>query len=467
LSEYFAAEISPLRTGKLGYAIDRLIRRLGPTCVPLLGRQLAGPDPTRRTAARAGLDVLATTDARTRVIAELHRIAHGDGGDEGKLAAVGMLGDLGERAAPSFSDPSAIQRHSARALADQLTGPAEVAAAVELMVSELDHDQVVQLVAAMVDAVPPAAARVARELAARLDVDLELRARVADLVPACDPPRPSRPSRATDVAVLVDSGARLVVLATRRVIGGRQRRRWAVLIGPSGCIEDTAYDDSVCDGDPLAVPQLVAEGFGLASDDFEHARALVSAAARRAADTPRGLASAYYLGRDLLELGDVHLGERPRVGASPPLARALELLAFGDPERACELLARCDAADPEVAAALGACALAQGRPADAVAPLSRAAEGDPAWPLHHWNLAVAHHQLGDARACYHALRRFLATCSRPTALCADVDQPSRVARAHRLIAELERSARLTGTPLARAPRRGRIKRPAKGSRPPR
>ena len=77
---------------KLGYAIDKLVRRLGPICVPLLGRHLASADGARRDLARAGLELLATTDARTRVIAELHQVADGTACDEGKLAAASLLG---------------------------------------------------------------------------------------------------------------------------------------------------------------------------------------------------------------------------------------------------------------------------------------------------------------------------------------------------------------------------------------
>ena len=320
------------------------------------------------------------------------------------------------------------------------------------MLGDLPEDDLVQLITAIAEASPDAAAAIARELAARLDVDLDLRVRIAELVPAGAQPAVVRRPRATSVIVLADGGARLVVLATQRVIGTRHWRRWAIAIAPHGHIDDAVYDDDA-DDHAISIEPLLDAGFRVASDDRDHARTLVAAAARRAAETPRGLPAAYYLGRDLLELGDVHLGDRPRLGAAPPLARALELLAFGDHERARDLLARCDANDADVAAALGACALAEGRPAAALAPLGHATDVEPEWPLHHWNLAVAHHQLGDARACCRALRRFLTTSARPTGLYADVDQPSRVACAHHLLAQHDRQARLTGPATPRARRR--------------
>src|SRR5262249_44122755 len=119
--------------------------------------------------------------------------------------------------------------------------------------------------------------------------------------------------------------------------------------------------------------------------------------------------------------------------------------------------------------ALAACALAAGQPADAVTPLLAAIDAEPEWPLHHWNLATACHQLGDPRGCYHALRRFVATSARPTGLYADPDQPSRVALALRMISELERTARLAGTTLARPRRRAATsrRRPAQTPQAPR
>jgi hypothetical protein len=112
---------------------------------------------------------------------------------------------------------------------------------------------------------------------------------------------------------------------------------------------------------------------------------------------------------------------------------------------------------PDVAAAAAACLLAEGRAADALAPLARALDAEPEWPLHHWNHAAALHALGDIAGCYHALRRFVATSSTPSGLDGDPDHPARVGLATRMLAELERTARLTGASLRR-PRRKRAQR---------
>jgi tetratricopeptide (TPR) repeat protein len=440
-------------------SVERVVVRLGATAVPLLGREVCSRDPKRREAARVALSQLATkTPARPRVLAELRRIAASDACDEGKVCALGLLAELGERGAARFTDPTSIKRRSAIALAAQLDNAADVAAAADMMIHQLGDDEIVHLISVMCEASAGAAYHLAVELCARLDLAADIRDRIADLALGQTAPLPvaDRAPRPTHVAVLVDTTGRAVVVASRKINGERRWRRWAVLIGPTGAIDDCIHEElSGPDGDhgPL-VASLVADGYQVATTDMERARGLVAAAARHATEHPDALTSAYYLGRDLLDLGEAHLGGRVHAHpTSTTLGRAIELIADNDVPRAQVLLARCaDSAD--VAAATAACLISQQRYTDALASLARAIELEPDFPLHHWNLAAALHQLGDAGACYQALRRFLATSSNPTGLFADPDQPSRVALASRMLAELERNARLAGTRLAR-PRRKR------------
>jgi tetratricopeptide (TPR) repeat protein len=446
-----------------GVSIERLVLRLGATCIPLLGREMCSRDAKRREAARGALGQLATkTSARPRVIAELRKIAASDAADDGKVCALGLLAELGERAAARFSDPGAIQRRSAIALAAQLGNAADVAAAADMMIHQLADDEIVHLIEVMREASAGAAYHLAVELCARLDLAADTRERIADLALGQVAPLPvserARAPRPTHCAVLVDATGRAVVVASRKISGERRWRRWAVLIGPHGAIDDCIHEELTGpDGDhaPL-VASLVADGYSVATTDLERARGLVAAAARHASEAPGGarLTSAYYLGRDLLDLGEAHLGGRAHAHpTSNTLGRAVELIADGEIPRAQVLLARC-AESADVAAATAACLIAQQRFADALAHLLRAIELEPDFALHHWNLAAVLHQLGDGSGSYHALRRFLATSSNPTGLYADPDQPARVALATRIIADLERSARLAGTRLAR-PRRKR------------
>src|SRR5438874_1413838 len=109
---------------------------------------------------------------------------------------------------------------------------------------------------------------------------------------ACSPSSASVARRASRI--------RLRSSAARR---SRWRRRWAVLLGSR--VDDCVHDDDTHELEgPRLLGNLVEDGYVLAGEDVEHARALVSAAAAAA---PEHLGSAYYLGRDLLDLGDVHL----------------------------------------------------------------------------------------------------------------------------------------------------------------
>ncbi len=442
-------------------SIERVVRRLGALCVPLLGRELVSTDARRRDAARAALAQVAR-DVRSRVIAELRQIASSTSAcDEGKVAAVGLLSELGERSSARFTDPSAIQRRSALARATELDHPADVAAAADMMIQQMDDDEIVHLIEVMVQASQGAAYHLAVELCARLDVGADTRERIAQIALGNQAPLPvhdRRAPRPLHTAVLVDATGRSVVVACRKLAGERRWRRWAVLIDTQGGVHDCVHEDRAApdvDHAPL-LASLVADGYRVVTTDVERARGLVAAAARHSAsssEAPDRLPTAYYLGRDLLDLGEAHLGGRVHEHyISSSLGRAIELIADGELPRAQVLLARC-AESADMLAATAACLLAQQRPADALAPLTRAIELEPDFPLHHWNHAAALHQLGDARGCYAALRRFLSTSERPTGLYADPDQTSRVALASRMIADLERTARLTGTPLVTPPRR--------------
>jgi len=426
--------------------VERIVARLGATAVPLLGRELANADPRRRDAARAALARLADSAARARVIAELRAITDGAADDAGKVSALGLLAELGERGVARFADPSAIQRSSALALAAQIDTAGDVAAAADLMIQQLADDDLVKLIAVMADASPTAAHRITAELCARLDVALELRERIAEVAllhAAPDEPTARKPVRPTHVHLLVD-GARSVIVAIRKVTGEKRWRRWAVLID-GNVIEDCLHEES---GDELdagaLVHELAADGYRAVPADLDDVRARITAAARA---TGESLPPAYYVGRDLLELGDIHLSRSRVHPTSATIGRAVELIADGDVPRARLLLARCDGESADVAAATAACLLAQSRPADAVPHLVHACTLEPAWPLHHWNLAAAYHAIGDAAACYQALRRFVSTSSAPTGLVGDPDQPARVAQACRHMAELERTARLAGKRL--------------------
>lgn len=455
-------------------SIDQLVEKLGATCVPFLARTMRDGSPVTREAARVQLARLGSwPSSRVRVLDALRTLTT-DGSDDIKVSALGLLAELGEPSAARFADPAAIQRRSALALAAQLETSSDIANAADMMVKGLDAQNIVQMIEVLLDVAPSAAHRLAGELALRLDVDAEQRARIAELVVSAPAdPAVLRPERPTHVAVLVDAGARIVVVATRKCNGERRWRRWAVLIGEAGCIDDSLHEETTADPrhDPTAtlVANLCADGYRVASSELDHARTLVSTAVRRTVRQQLPLASGYYLGRDLLDLRDAHVIAVEHVDVSPlsQLGRAIDLLAAGDAVEARALFERCT---PEVVAtgdwngAYGACLLALGDHAAAVSPLERAIAAEPAWPLHHWNLAAALHTVGDARGCLAALRRFLSTSAARTGLVDDPDQPARLAHAKQLTAAIERIARLDrkrATPARQRASARRRKKPAR------
>ncbi|MCX5747415.1 MAG: tetratricopeptide repeat protein [Proteobacteria bacterium] len=433
--------------------IEALITRLGTVAVPLLGRALASADPIRRDAARVGFGFAGRGPARTRVVGELRSIvtaAHG--GDDTKSVALALLADLGAREDAKFDDAGSILRRSVSQFAAQLESRADITSAADLVVRQAMD--VLQFLSLLDKIAPSATIALADELAVRLDLAPELRAKIVELYEAPDKrvqrEPTSRSARRIAVTILVDAAARLVVIASRK-LDARRVRRWAVLIGHTGRVDDCLYDIAGPDAATSLVENLCADGYQVASTDRDRARAIVTGAARR---TGAALTSQYYFGRDLLDLADAHVAARPR----SLLARVVELLADGQLAEADTLLDRCDAANPDVCATRAAIALARGDHAAAIAPLERAISLDPEWPLHHWNLGVARYRLGDMTATL-ALQRFVATSAAPTGLYGDAEQPGRIACAERMIAELERRARLLEPDTTRArARRSRTRR---------
>jgi hypothetical protein len=278
-----------------------LVKKLGATCVPLLGRALRSNIAPRLEAARdAFASLAASSDAlRVRVIAELHAITVARPPTRSVCARLARGARRARRRAlhRSVRDPAAL----GAALAAQLEAPNDVANAADMMVHKLDDGDVVQMLGAHRGrAVRGATTR--RRVALRLDI-APWRARIAaasigapaSVGGAIATPLPAAPDdsqrvRPTHVAVLVDSTARIVVVATRKVNGERRWRRWAVLIGDSGCIDDCLHEDAHSpSSDPTAslIANLCADGYRVASNELDHARTLVATAARaRCAPVP-------------------------------------------------------------------------------------------------------------------------------------------------------------------------------------
>ncbi|HTM20492.1 MAG TPA: tetratricopeptide repeat protein, partial [Kofleriaceae bacterium] len=234
------------------------------------------------------------------------------------------------------------------------------------------------------------------------------------------------------------------VVVAREPRAGMRPLRWRTLwvcVDADGLVEGADYADELTG---RAVDRLLAhierEAAPLAVLAAEQAAARVAAAARATLAAGRHLPRGYYLGRDLLGLRDEHTGgRRPAIDHSERLlARAVDLCADGEAERARPLLDRYVATrpdDPEGASDLGLCLLSLGDAESARGHLARAVALEPGNPLHHWNLAAACHRAGRLGGCYLALRAFLARATRE-----EDGEHRRLAES--FVAEYERFARL-------------------------
>ncbi len=429
---------------------------LGPVAIPLCLRELASTDPTRRRWAAALLTTIGRGH-RDRVVGELRALVEpADGAsDAAKVAALGVLADLGEAApAPKFTDPAAVHRRSVTELADLLTTAPDVALAADLLLEQLDGDELLDFVDGMIATAPARARHLVGELLVRAELDGGLRAELhrtaaplALLADAVEPLRdaPLGPPR---LHHLRDDTGRAVLLVSRRSDGGW--RCLGVFVRADGTIGDAMHrDETTLDLDAEIVAPLRADGYAplpIGAASYAAARAIVAEAARRTVARGVLLPGAYYLGRDLLELGDEHVA--PARAPDPHvtlLGRATDLLGRGDHDRARPLFERCAAERPDDADArsgLGLCLLAAGELEAAAAHLEHAAAVAPTWPTHLWNLAALRHRQGRAAACYLALRRFIGGADAAPRAARDAAHAQRAALARDLVADYERRVHL-------------------------
>ena len=177
------------------------------------------------------------------------------------------------------------------------------------------------------DIAPVAAHRVAAELCARLDVALELRERIAEAALLHAAPAASRTRKiaAADARPRACRRHATVVVVIRKISGERRWRRWAVLIARRTLI--TILRSRGVRRAPArcrrARPRACSTTVIASRRPTSTTRGSAIAAAARASGEQ--LPSVYYVGRDLLDLGDAHLSRarvHPTVGDDRPRGRA-------------------------------------------------------------------------------------------------------------------------------------------------
>ena len=438
----------------------RLVVQLGATALPLCVRELAGSDARRACWAEVLLEQLgARPELHARVVAELRGLASEQSahGETVRERARRMLGELGQRvSAPELDEPyqvSNLGSHRASGLASGLAGadaapidatrlradmarmktPAEVAQVADRMLAALESMALVLLVDELGEKDPARALRLADEILLHNDLDGQTRqslrrvrapllmslARPVGLaaVAAARAPVPAPGAR---VAALVGRHAngRMVAIVSQPVIvrpGERPARVrvMCMLLAADGLLNDGLYgEDFALRGlEYELLAPLRERGYRFATAGVDEAAELVRAGARAALCLGRVLPRAFYLGRDLLGIGDQHAaGLRTTDEDGPLLDRGLQFLDEALPERARPLLERYVHRVPESAeghAGLARCLLALDDLEPARAQLIQAIALDPDNPLHHWNLAAIAHRQGRAGGCYLALLDYL------------------------------------------------------------
>lgn len=420
-------------------------RALGATAVPACLRALGGPSAGRSwviAVLRAVAEV-----APDRVRTGLRTLTDGAAADDVKLAALSLLAELGDETATArFADPLAVHKKSLARFESQLGSAADVASAAELLVSRLAPEALVEFVEAFADACPDGARRLGDELCARVELDVHARLEVERLMAPlrlAEAPATRPQGRPALLSGLRHPDGRAVIAIARRVAGERRWRSLCVLIDAGGALADVLYRDAgtLAELRDAVIEPIAADGYQRLPVTASSARRLVATSARRAVAMGRKLPSGYYLGRDLLELADSHLQGERAADAAALLGRALELLAAGERGRARPLLEHVVGRRPddaEAVSALGLCLLGLGELELALRSLARAAELEPAWPLHHWNLAAAAHRAGRLDVCARALAAFLARADEPGAATVDAGHHRRVALARRFVADHRR-----------------------------
>lgn len=421
---------------------------LGSVAVPMLVRRFCD-DPATRPVCQAALLAIAdiTLGDRDKVVAELRKSLRNSSTDEGRVATLGLLHKLGSNdAGAQFADPVQVQRDAARALATQLTTPAEIARAAGLMVAQLPIAELLAMVELVVADAPDAGGWLTDELLVRQDVDAVTRAelrRIAAAVRVAPQPVPGQAHDSELRALVHPSGAAVVVVEAAPAMMGKQlsvRRAMAFLIDAQGILVDATYQEPAAPGATAEwLRGLQADGYLESELERVAARSLVTLAARRALTNNLGLPPAYYVGRDLLQLGNAHLGGRAAHEVdntwSVAAGYGVDLLAAGDVAAAHDLLRRCITRDPvqaaanaDVAVAYGMSCLAMQQFADATHWLAVASAADPSNADHAWNWACAAERCQDLGTTHRALAQYCMRAER-TAISPSTAQRLELARA--------------------------------------
>jgi tetratricopeptide (TPR) repeat protein len=438
-------------------AVRQLTVRLGGRAVALLTRRLARAFHEELEWTLSLLvELLADEDLVPRVLGALREniaCAHAD--DTSKMLSLALLAELGddELAGDDGDGQASVNERSLEELASHLDDRQDVARAADYLVSELEPIDLLEVVNALCLREGERAGALVDEMLARDDVHEQIRGELSRVAAPIRDRRASNrkpPVRATGalrVAIGESPAGTTVLVTSQPLVGSRPPRRRALIceLSREGQVVGSLYrEDFTPRGvEREIIARLEREGFSFETVTAAAARQRLADAALATHNAGRQLPRGFYLGRDILDLSDEHIGARRRAlvrdHASALLGRGADILADGDYAEARPLLERYTQIaprDPEGAANLGSCLLALGDTDGAVEALRRATELGPECALHYWNLAAALHRAKRRAGSYLALRAYLEH------LGDGVEPPTHIEIATSFVADYERCARL-------------------------
>ncbi len=403
-------------------AIYHLVDHLGDVALPVLLRKLFTSQESGRWASLLLLRLAQDDAQKIRISSCLREHAASPYlQDRYKLLCSSLLATLSgyQEQLPELALPEECAELSLVELAECMSSRAEVARAVDILMTDLPSLELIEFVEDFGEHQPESAHLMLSELMLREDLDGHTRTRLRQIrvsVPKQGPEISSAPPRRPGLRIGRHENGRTGLVCYAKIPSQSPARYRAVCFVADSefTLLDCQYLETATRSeiDRQLLSPLATHGYELSRISQADAKAHVVKALRARKKAGRGLPSDYYLGRDLLGIVGEHCqieGEQSANRAAL-LARGTELMNRNKLDIARELLVRYAQERPddsEAMATLGACLLKRGELERARAHLARAAWLSPQVGRHHWNGASLAHQEGRLGDCFVALQQYL------------------------------------------------------------
>jgi hypothetical protein len=335
-------------------------------------------------------------------------------------------------------------------LAEHLSSRADLANTADWLMLEATPSEVADFLGSLAERTPGTARGVLIELLTRHDLALNLRQAIVPLLAefASFEPRELSPAPRVSITRGVHETGHRAFVATSKIrrSAPARYRCLSILITPCGEFAETCYLDEASRSQikTRVLEPLVAAGFQTDKIGRDCARDSLLPAARRTLHAGKALGSAFYLGRDLFDIGDqlADLATGFDLGLCALFSRATDELDRGRFGECIGLLKTYSEWRPDDAEAAFAMALAKTASGDLNSAMREALKACflvPGEARYHWNRAAIAHRADLSGECYLALRDYLG--------CSD-DVVRRHDFARHFVASYERRAKIAHPRLA-------------------